>query len=153
MQVRQLYASAMVGLTSDEMGRIARLMSTRQIKLRQLPGSYSICRLSSASSIPDWAQGSGFVAIVRSAEEVSIVCMSDGVPNDVIASRSWCCLQFIGPFAFDETGVVLSVIRPISENKIGIFIISTFDTDYLLIQNRDIDLAKELLRQAGHEFI
>jgi hypothetical protein len=62
-------------------------------------------------------------------------------------------LQFVGPFAFNETGIALSVIRPLSERDIGIFLVSTFDTDYLLIQERDMEAAEVTLLRAGHTLV
>jgi uncharacterized protein len=128
-----------------------------KIDLRQLSGSYAICKLSPESPIPDWADGEGFVSISRTSEELSIVCRSDRapgrVPADIQVSSEWRCWQFVGPFAFDETGIALSVIRPLSESGIGIFLVSTFDTDYLLIKERDVEAAKTALLRAGHALV
>lgn len=55
-----------------------------------------------------------------------------------------------GPFAFDETGIVLSVIRPLSENRLGIFVVSTFDGDHLLVKAADQVAARRFLVEAGH---
>jgi hypothetical protein len=124
-----------------------------KISLRQLTGEYAICKLGRKSAIPEWAEGEGFVSISRTDEELSIVCQSDRVPAEIHASRGWRCLQFVGPFAFDETGIALAVIRPLSEGNIGIFLVSTFDTDYLLIQERDAAKAKAALLGAGHALV
>jgi len=56
-----------------------------------------------------------------------------------------------GPFAFSETGVLRSFLDPLAEHAIGIFAISTFDTDYLLIEARFWEKASQVLRAAGHE--
>jgi hypothetical protein len=57
----------------------------------------------------------------------------------------------LGPFAFSETGVLSSFLDPLAEHGIGIFAISTFDTDYLLIEARFWEKASQVLRAAGHE--
>jgi hypothetical protein len=124
-----------------------------KIDLRQLSGIYAICKLSPASPIPDWTDGEGFVSISRTGEELSIVCQSERIPPGIQASRGWRCWQFIGPFAFNETGITLSVIRPLSESDIGVFLVSTFDTDYLLIQEQDMETAKTVLLRAGHTLV
>ena len=62
----------------------------------------------------------------------------------------WTCFKLQGPFAFGETGIVLSVIRPLSENGIGTFVVSTYDGDHLLVKAADRLRARELLLQAGH---
>jgi hypothetical protein len=125
---------------------------TRTVRLRLLADEYAICKLASDASLPEWADGDGFVSISRTPDELSIVCPADRVP-EVSAARGWRCLQFIGPFAFNETGIALAVIRPLSENGIGIFLVSTFDTDYLLVQSRELEAAQAALLSAGHTLL
>jgi hypothetical protein len=121
-----------------------------KIKLRELLGTYAICRLDCKEAIPPWADGDGFVSISRTAEELSIVCLPERVPANIKATRNWRCFQFAGTFAFEEAGIALSVIRPISESGLGIFLVSTFDTDYLLVQEAQLKQVKEVLLSAGH---
>lgn len=121
-----------------------------KIRLRELTGSYAICRFDAASLIPAWADGEGFVSISRSDDELSVVCRADRVPGDVKQDIGWTCYKFIGPFAFDETGIVSSVIGPLSDAGIGIFVISTFDGDHILIKESDVGRAAPVLTGAGH---
>ena len=65
------------------------------------------------SPIPAWADGEGFVSISRSDDELSIVCRAERIPSGVKQDTGWTCYKFIGPFAFDETGIVASVIGPL----------------------------------------
>lgn len=120
------------------------------IKLRRLSETYAISRLARAEPIPDWADGPGFVSISRTQDELSIVCAADRVPAEVQQDGGWQCLKLQGPFAFNETGIALAVIRPLSEAGIGIFLVSTFDTDYLLVKAADAEAAEQLLKAAGH---
>jgi uncharacterized protein len=128
-----------------------------KIALRQLPGDYVVCKLGPKSPLPKWAEGEGFVSITRTIQALSIVCASERIPQpppaEMQVARGWRCFEFVGPFAFDETGVALAVIRPLSENDIGVFLVATFDTDYLLIQAKDVDKAKTALLVAGHTFV
>jgi hypothetical protein len=121
-----------------------------QVTIKELPGTYAIARIAPDSAIPAWADGRGFVSISRSDEELSIVCLADRVPADVRSDGDWTCFKFQGPFAFDETGILLAVIQPLSDNEIGIFAVSTFDTDYLLVKTAHRARAGELLAAAGH---
>lgn len=121
------------------------------IKLTELAGSYGIARLDPDAAFPVWADGDGFVSINRSEDELSVVCLAARIPANVKRDLGWACFKFQGPFAFDETGVLLSVIRPLSDNSIGIFAVSTFDTDYLLVKEVDAPGVRELLSAAGHE--
>jgi uncharacterized protein len=124
-----------------------------KVKLRQHPGRYVISKLDNAAHIPPWADGDGFVSISRTPNELSIVCPADRVPEEIDASRAWACFELLGPFAFDETGIALSVIEPLSEDGIGVFLVATFDTDYLLVQEKDLAAAKQALTAAGHTLV
>ena len=121
-----------------------------QLKFRQLPGPYAVLRLGSDAASPAWAKGE-FVSITRSSEELSIVCPEGAVPPDIDAVPAWICLKLEGPFPFSQTGVLLSFIEPLSKNRIPIFAISTYDTDYVLVQEQFAEAAMNLLREAGHE--
>ncbi|AVH40841.1 ACT domain-containing protein [Agrobacterium tumefaciens] len=124
-----------------------------RVKLHILDGSYGIARLQASDAIPAWADGGGFVSITRTDDELSIVCRAERIPLDVRVDAGWSCFKFQGPFAFDETGIVLSVIAPLSTNGIGIFVVSTFDGDHLLVKSNDLEKALDLLANAGHSLV
>lgn len=123
------------------------------ISIERLEGGYAIAQLAADAAIPSWCDGEGFVSINRTADELSVVCLQDRIPDDVKADHDWDCFRFVGPFAFDETGIALSVIRPLSENGVGIFLVSTFDTDYLLLKSHRVAEAQRLLSLAGHRLL
>jgi hypothetical protein len=129
-----------------------------QLKFRQLPGTYAIVRLASGAPVPDWASLSNsttgdFTSITRTPDELSIVCPTENLPPDVHSSHRWICLKLKGPFRFSLTGVLQSFIGPLSYGAIPIFAISTFDTDYVLVQEPDIERALDALLHAGHELL
>ena len=113
----------------------------------------AICRLYAGGEIPAWATGDSFFSVTRTADELSIVCREERVPSGIKQDGGWTCYKFQGPFEFGETGIMLSVIRPLSENGIGIFVVSTFDGDHLLIKTVDEPKARELLQAAGHTLL
>jgi hypothetical protein len=122
-----------------------------QLKFKFLiDGPYAIVRLGADSSLPEWATRGEFTSITRTKEELSIVCSAENVPPSVPSPHRWVCLKLEGPFPFSMTGVLLSFIEPLSSKGIPIFAISTFDTDYVLIQEEWADAALDALRQAGH---
>lgn len=123
-----------------------------KLKFRQLPGFYAIARQPSNAPVPDWATKGDFTSITRTADELSIVCAADLVPKDIDPGLRWICLKLEGPFPFSQTGVLLSFIEPLSNNGVPIFAISTYDTDYVLIQE-EFEGAIRLLEEAGHQQI
>jgi hypothetical protein len=124
-----------------------------KVRLKRLIGGYAVSRLDPLSAFPSWADGEGFVSISRTDDELSITCRADRVPADVRQDGGWVCYKFIGPFAFDETGIVSSVIGPLSDHGLGIFVVSTFDGDHLLLKAKDRDAAERILHAAGHSFL
>ena len=94
-----------------------------------------------------------FTSVTRSAEELSIVCHADNLPADVFSKHRWICYKLEGPFPFSLTGVLLSFIEPLSESGVPIFAISTYDTDYVLVQEQYAGMTQQALEKAGHELV
>ena len=118
-----------------------------------LAGPYAIVRFAADSAVPAWATKGEFTSITRTADELSIVCRTENLPSDVHSQHRWICLKLDGPFPFSLTGVLLSFIQPLSDNDVPIFAISTFDTDYVLIQEEFAGKAMNILQNAGHQDI
>ncbi|MGA3348329.1 MAG: ACT domain-containing protein [Candidatus Sulfotelmatobacter sp.] len=121
------------------------------LKFRQLLDRYAVVRLAPDASIPGWATRGDFTSISRTSDELSIVCPIKNIPGEYASSPRWVCLKLEGPFSFSQTGVLLSFIEPLSNNGVPIFAISTYDTDYILIQEQTRELAIQLLEAAGHQ--
>jgi len=126
-------------------------MERCQLRFRRLNGCYAIVRLAPDAKVPDWATKGEFASITRTADELSIVCPAGNLPPDVPLPHRWICLKLEGPFPFSQTGVLLSFIEPLSVKGIPIFAISTYDTDYVLIQEEWAGAAIAELQRAGHE--
>jgi hypothetical protein len=115
-----------------------------------LDGLYAIARLGAGDDVPPWAHRGAFASITRTPHELSIVCEEGSVPDEVTAERGWRCLGLAGPIAFETTGVAASFTRTLAERAISVFVVSTFDTDYILVRASVVDEAIEALREAGH---
>jgi uncharacterized protein len=126
-----------------------------KLKFRRLPGLFAVCQLPADALVPGWAASGRFVSITRSEDELSIVCPGDNVPagpaGNVKAEHGWMCFKLEGPFPFAQTGVLASFIDPLAEQGVPIFAISTYDTDYVLVQESHAGVALATLRGAGHE--
>jgi uncharacterized protein len=125
-------------------------VETQRLRYNVLPTRMAVCRMPPDSTIPAWATDSSFFSITRTANELSVVCDENSVPKDVQAEKGWACIQLQGPFPFQMTGVLAAILNPLATAKIGIFAISTFDTDYILIKADQLQAAKDALKQAGH---
>jgi hypothetical protein len=104
----------------------------------------AICRLPPTSPIPDWIGDIDFVSVTRTPDELSIVCYETQVPGEVKAERNWRMVGIKGPLDFSMTGVLASLVSPLSDAGIAVFAISTYDTDYLLVKADRYDRALEI---------
>ena len=124
-----------------------------QLKFRWLPGAYAIVRMDPEATVPEWATKGVFSSVTRTADELSIVCPADNLPASLSSECHWMCFKLEGPFPFSQTGVLLSFIEPLSSNGVPIFAISTYDTDYVLVQEEFMGGAQQALGTAGHALI
>lgn len=113
---------------------------------------FGICRLEPDVWIPSWVHASEFSSISRSRDELSIVCEARLIPEGVHCERGWRAIRVAETLDFSLIGVLDSLARPLTEAKVSIFCISSFDTDYLLVREKLLDRAVATLRAAGHVF-
>ncbi len=123
-----------------------------KLTLSIFPQVFAICRLHPDGYIPHWALLGNFVSLTRTAEELSIVCPQENVPDEAQATRGWRCVKVEGPFDFSVAGVHASLALPLAEANISVLAIATYDTDHLLIKEEDLSHSMEVLKAAGHTF-
>ena len=117
------------------------------LTLTVMPGRLAVCRLDPQAAVLDWALRGDFCSIARTTDELSIVCNEAGVPEGVLCERPWAALKVEGPLDFSLTGVLASLAQPLAEANISIFVVSTYDTDYLLVKWGDLERAVAVLMQ------
>ena len=103
--------------------------------------------------IPSWAGGGEFYCTTRTSDELSIVCPANRIDQPgagVTVEGGWVAFRLEGPFPFSMTGVLASFLQPLAEAQIPIFAISTFDTDYVLVKEENLQRALAALGAAGH---
>jgi len=120
------------------------------LRLRRVQGRYGIARLAANAPTPGWIDGPGLAAMVRADDELTVVCAVDRIPEHVEQDAPWTCVRSVGPFDFQTTGIVRSLVAPLSENGIGVFVLCTFDGEHLLVAERDAEMAFAVLEDAGH---
>jgi hypothetical protein len=115
-----------------------------------MPQRLAISRLAPTSPIPAWATESVFFSVTRTEEELSIVAEESVTSAGARTQTGWRAMKVHGPFAFSEIGVVSALAAPLAEAKLSMFVLSTFDTDYLLVASSHLANAIAILQQAGH---
>jgi hypothetical protein len=121
--------------------------------LRVLPDRLSVCRLPVDAPWPTPSAPSGFFSATRTGEEVSVVCAEDDAPagEHVRVEPDWRALEVAGPLDFSMVGVMAALTAPLADVDVSVFVVSTYDTDYVLVHAAALEKAVEALRAAGHQ--
>jgi hypothetical protein len=122
----------------------------RSFELSLLSETFTICHLASDAAVPEWATRGQFFSITRTSDELSLITDTIFVPEKLQTAVSWRVLKVHGPFNLSEVGVLASLVTPLAGAGVSVFTISTFDTDYLLVQSIQLSEAVAGLRSAGH---
>ncbi|MBQ6824695.1 MAG: ACT domain-containing protein [Clostridia bacterium] len=116
--------------------------------LKKLPYDLSICKL---SSIAELNLKKDFYFIGRTEQELSLVCKTDVVPAAAVAREDgWRGLYIDGALDFSVIGILAELSGILAKNRIGIFAVSTYDTDYILVKEENYQRAINALADAGY---
>jgi hypothetical protein len=114
------------------------------------PGRWAVSRLASDADVPSWATEPGrLVACVRTEGELSVLAPADRVPGDVRAERDFRVIEVVGPVPFAVVGLMAAITRPLAEAGVSVFLVATYDTDYVLVREATLETAVTVLRAAG----
>jgi hypothetical protein len=124
----------------------------RAMRLTRLSGDWAVARSAPDAEIPPAVlRATGFVSISRTDDELSVVAPEAAVAGMEVIEPGWSVFKLAGPFAFDEVGIVAGLSRTLAEARIGIFVVSTYDTDYILVKRENAEPAAQAWRATGHE--
>ena len=115
--------------------------------LFEFPGEFAVCRLNTVPVSPSYASGIWSLSITE--DEISLVCELFQAPDGAKIEAGWTCFRIAGSIPFAATGVVSGLTSPLADAGIGVFIVSTFDTDYLLVKCESVEAAKNVWVEAG----
>lgn len=124
--------------------------TTPGLTLIGVAGRFAVCKLPPDSAVPAWATAGDVFSVTRTGDELSVVCRQEAVPTGTHAEAGWRCLRVAGAIPFTVVGVLASLTTPVAAAGIGIFAVSTFDTDYLFVKEAEFPLAVAALRRTGH---
>jgi hypothetical protein len=122
----------------------------RSFELSLLAETFTICHLAPDAAVPEWVMQGQFFSITRTSEELSVIAESALVPERLRTEVSWRVMKVHGPFDFSEVGVLAALVQPLAAAGVSVFAVSTFDTDYLLVQCSQLREAVTGLRNASH---
>ena len=121
------------------------------MELKKLRHKFSVCKVEDYSMV-DLNQEFCFTG--RTEEENSLVCMTEHVPeNATERDDGWRAFRIQGILDFSLIGILARIAGLLAQNEIGIFAVSTYNTDYILTKEENYEKALEILKQAGYQII
>ena len=119
------------------------------MKLQKLPYDLTVCKVAALSDID---QAADFFFIGKTDEELSLVCLTKDAPERTLErSDGWRGFRIEGTLDFSLVGILSKLSTILAENQIGIFAVSTYNTDYILVKAEDFERAAAVLAAAGYE--
>ena len=119
------------------------------MKLKKLPYSLTVCKVEDISAI-DLSAALFFIG--RTDEEISLVCRTEDVPEKTVEREDgWRGFRIEGVLDFSLVGILSKLSTILAENGIGIFAVSTFNTDYILVKEEQFNRAMDVLAAEGYE--
>lgn len=121
------------------------------MELKQLPYGLTICKV---SSIKDIRIDSDFFFISRTDEEISLVCRTEDTPaNATVRDDGWRGFRIQGTLDFSQIGILSKLSGILAQNEIGLFAVSTYNTDYILVKEENFEKAMKALADAEYAIV
>lgn len=121
------------------------------MELQLLNGEFTVCKTACADDIN---LSDDFVFVGKTDEELSLVCRADSVPVGALEREDgFCGFRITGVLDFSLIGILSKISAVLAENKIGIFVVSTFNTDYIFVKAEKLDDAVSALKSEGYVFV
>jgi hypothetical protein len=118
--------------------------------MRVLAESLSVCRLPPGAPWPKPEHPTSIFSVTRTAHEVSVVCHASDEPTGAVVEPGWRCLEVAGPLDFGMVGVMAGITACLARAAVSVFVLSTYDTDYVLVREQDLQTAVTSLARDGY---
>jgi len=121
-------------------------MTSKKLTFSILPEKLGICHFEKNTPLPDWATSGEFFSITRTNQELSIVYPQEKIPAGVLVEKDWRAFRLEGFIeGIYSVGIIASLSKPLAEAGISIFNISTYETNYILVEEKNLAKAKKVL--------
>lgn len=127
-------------------------MEPYKLVLSVLEETFSIHRLAPDASLPEAVSECDFYSLSKTTDELSLVCPEHLAVKSEKSNPDWKCLKVAGPLDFELTGILAGITEVLAKEKLSVFAISTFDTDYILIKKQGLTAAISALERVGYIF-
>ena len=121
------------------------------MELKRLEYNFSVCKVTDYSKV-DLTQEFCFTG--KTDEEFSLVCITENVPDNTTEREDgWKGFRIQGVLDFSLIGILAKISGVLAYNNIGIFVVSTYNTDYVLVKEEHFDMAMQVLEQEGYKVV
>ena len=121
------------------------------MELKILEEKLTVCKVNNVNDL-DLKDPLYFIG--RTEDGISLVCPTDTVPSRTLTREDgWRGFRIQGTLDFSLIGILSKISGTLADNGIGIFAVSTFDTDYILVKEKDLGRSVEALEDAGYVFV
>ena len=119
------------------------------MELRTIPYRFTVCKLMSVGDLPSDVD---FCFTAKTDEEISLVCKTEDVPEKtLVRDDGWKGFRIEGILDFSLIGILSKISAILAENKVGIFAVSTYNTDYIFVKEENFDKAINALKDNGYD--
>lgn len=119
------------------------------MELKTIPYNFTVCKLMSVGDLPS---GIDFCFTAKTDEEISLVCKTEDVPEKtLVRDDGWKGFRIEGVLDFSLIGILSKISAILAENKVGIFAVSTYNTDYIFVKEENFDKAINALKDNGYD--
>ena len=122
-----------------------------KLRIRLLQGTYAVCQIKDTENILNCFDEKDFFSITKTEDEISVVMLQDKISSDVKVEKDWRILKVEGTLDFSLIGILAKISEILAKNSISIFVISTFNTDYILVKEEKVEKAILVLSKEGYE--
>lgn len=119
------------------------------MELKTIPYRFTVCKLMSVGDLPSDAD---FCFTAKTDEEISLVCKTEDVPEKtLVRDDGWKGFRIEGVLDFSLIGILSKISAILAENKVGIFAVSTYNTDYIFVKEENFDKSINALKDNGYD--
>ncbi len=128
-------------------------MAVEKLTLIVMEGLFGVCRLTATDEMPAWGFLGEFFSVTRTADEISIVCAEQNIPDGILCEKNWRMIKIQGILDFNLVGIVAGVSTVLAGANVALYVLSTYNTDYILVKQHALDKAVEALKSVGYNIL
>ena len=118
-----------------------------KFNIKIFEGTFAVCNINCLDDIKEILEHDSFLSLTVTDDEISVVIEEKLIPHDSDCEKGWKILKIDETLDFSLTGVISSITKILADANIPVFVISTFNTDYILIKSDNLERAVNVLKE------